>query len=283
MKHIDMSELNDLSFALESLDTRIAMESGFINGIANTIRDVVPNLIFGANKIFASIKGLDKYDLRYLDVKMHIMKRILTEDNFVDISGIPVVIPEGMSSSFHMICEAIQKQVTYANNTYPRLVDYSKFISSLISSSDGRRSLKDYSALMKAVDAERETVSKEYANCIQSGSTKSIADYGDVTENNGNWLLCNQILLDTIEKAKVHKVKDIESFVNEITLLLDNLNTRIRSGTVLDMTTETLKSLSAMTVTIAREVEMYAITLYRLSEIKKCYEESCKKLIKSLN
>lgn len=283
MKHIDLKEIENLNLSLESLDERIAMEAGFISGIATTIRDVVPNIIFAARKAFANIKGLDKHDLRFLDVNYRILERVLGNDTFVNISGLPVVIPEGMSSPFNEVCVSVQKLVNYANNTQPRLTDYAKFISTVISSQDGRKALNDYSTLMKAVDKERDNTASYYNACFQAGSTKAITDYGKAIENNTLWLSCNQTLLETIEQAKLYKVKDISNLVSEVSILLDNLNERIKAGTVLDMSPETLRSLSAMTVTMAREVELYALTMYRLSEVKKCYELSCKNLIKALN
>lgn len=282
MKHIDLSDVSDLSISLENLDERIALEAGFISGIATAIRDAVPNLIFNAKKLFANIKKLDKHDLRFLDVNYTVLERLMGDDTFVNISELPVVVPEGMSSNLFDVCEAVKKLVAYSNNTLPRLQDYSRFIAGIISSADGRKSLNDYSGIMKTVDKERDQVTKPYNDCFQAGSTKAIREYGSVVENNKMWLSCYQSLTDSIEDAKKFKLVDIENSINEITMLLDNLNERIKSGTVLDMSTETLRTLSAMTVTVAREVELYGITMYRLSEVKKCYEISSKDLLKAL-
>lgn len=282
MNYVAIESVENFTLSLESIDERIAMEAGMISSITNMISDLVPNMIFGAKKIYNHFVKLEKPDLRLLMVDERKLKRALNPNSFADLSNIEIAMPEGFSGNTLTLFNCIKENVQYVNNAPPRLQDYIKFISGLISSSEGRRSLSDYSAIMKAVDKEREEQIAKYAANFTPGSVRSMMKYGDVVENNNQWIECISVVRSCMETALKHKIKDVQSQVDIVVRLLDDINSRVSKGTMNDMTPETLRTLSAMTLTMAREVEFYALTMYHLSESKRHYEESSKQLIQCM-
>lgn len=274
--------MQDAITSLESLDGRIALEAQFIKDIANTVRDVIPNMIYGTKKIFNHFRKIEKSDLYMLDLKIHVVERLFKETNYANICDSVAISPEGLSSTYDQLALRVLDCVKYSNNVPPRLNDYSALVSGIINSAENRKSLADYSGVMKQVDVERNNVNDEYGKLFTKGSVKSVRKFSDIIENNTTWLECIPVIEEAMKQATKYKTNDIQKSVDNLSILLDGLNDRVSNGTAVDFTPETLKTLSATTLTVARDVEFYGVTMFRLSETKRCYEETCKNIMKML-
>lgn len=281
MKHLNLNVEAPGVLSLESLNEQIAMESGFVGRIATTLMDVIPNLVHGAKKKLVGTR-LDKYDLRFVDVNKTVMQRAIKEGSYANISDFPVPVPQGFNGNYLQLCDALTQCIVHSNDALQRLQEYSQFLANVISSVDARRSMRDYTGVMKGYDAQREKVSTIYGKLFTTDSVQALSKYGQVVDSNKQWFEVYDALDKLCALGREQKLNVLESTVTEIVALLDALQERITSKTITDMTPETLRSLSAMTVTAAREVEFCAISLYRLSETKKCYETACANLIKAL-
>lgn len=286
MKHIVLGSTSEhfegsLAVSLESIEQRVAIESGVFNSIANSIADVIPSLVHAAKKHFAA-KDIDKWDLRFLDVNYAVLEKALLAANYMDIREIACNCPPAVNATLGEYTSALTSCMEYANGVFGKLTDYSIYLSRILSNKDERRSVRDYSLVAKDNDKARAALALEHDKLLKSGSNRTIARFGEIASSNKDFIEVQVKMVTLLKACQVVKVSDVQALIKNVVELLAALEQASQNKEINDLSPEAFRTLTTLTSVMARDVEFYAITLYRAFQAKVAYEQSAQALIKSL-
>lgn len=277
MKHLNLQQ----HISLESIDESIALEAGMFSNLKHILLDSIPNLIHGAKKLFTF--SHEKYDLTYMEHSYSVIERYLIRANFALINDLELIGPEGMTSKLPVLLDVLIGNMEYSNKSLKILNEFKSYLSTLINNPEARKNLKDNSNQYKNIDRERNIEADKLKGCYTKvNSVKAAFRLDELVSNNTEWLECYKKLEKLLALGKVYDITTYNKTVNECTELLTALEGILKSTDHKAYSPETTKTLSAITLTVAREVEFHFLTVYRITEVKRVYEKSTDMLIKAL-
>jgi hypothetical protein len=136
-------------------------------------------------------------------------------------------------------------------------------------------SSRDLAFLAKR-DAEREHYQKEIGQFFTHGSTTAKSSVGECFTRNADWKPFLNGLGDLRRDAELTKPDVVQATVKDIMDLLDALKNAVHAGELDSSSAATLKNLSEGTLSAAREVEFYSVTMFRVWTLSNITETNMK-------
>lgn len=280
MKTLNIQQDANFMAALESIDQTAALEAFSIGGLANRVADVIPNMVFAAKAAFAKHKT-DKYDLRPLNFNTTILQRAVESASYVSVSSFQVYVPMGFKGNLKDYAMQMTVAVDYANGIIERLIAFNTLVSAVLSDKNTRQSVKNLAVATAEQSKLRDEATESLKGFKNANSRKDRERLGEVYRSMGEVyetaLLTEEILRD----CGSIQLGDIEKFVAEASELLDALSSAAANQQLTGITPEVLKSVASSTLTVARDVELFALLMNEVAQLKVAVQDSAKEMIQA--
>lgn len=267
--------------ALETLCLTAAMEAFSLRAVANRAADIIPNLSHAFSEVLAGQSG-DKYDLRSLSVNVTVLDKALKSANYLEIGKLNVFVPQSFTGNFREYLAVLDMAMNFTNGIQDRMIRFNQLVSAFITDKNSRQSTKDMSTATSSMESEREGVRTQLAQFVKAGSRSDRAQLGSAYRSLAEIKECVIAAGDIVNKANELSVDEVMKMTNDAAELLKALGEQAMAGKVEGMSNESYKSLSSATLTMARDVELHAILMYNVYQVKKAVEHTSEVLITAL-
>lgn len=280
MKHLIVDTVHGIE-ALEALNATVAVEAFSLKAVANRAIDIIPNLSHAFSEVMASSKT-DKYDLKPLNVNLTVLNRAIKSADYMSVGILNVYVPQGFQGNLLEYTVVLNQALNFSNIITERMVKFNQLISAFITDKNTRRSTKDLSLAASTMEQERQGVRDALAVFVKEGSRSDRASLKNVYASMGEISTVSFATLDIITKANETSIEQVQKLTNDASELLKALGDQAMAGQIPDMSAESYRSLSSATLTMARDVELHALLMYAVYQLKKAVEHTSEALIKAL-
>lgn len=277
-------EFENQQVTMESLTrqhTVIAMEAVGLSQMFNAGLAKLPSFL-GNFRSFLT-HTMNPFAPEYVTLNDSKLRRRLDESDYVTLSPLRVVVPEGFKGYWldylALMTESAKPLVSMQSSL---LKPFEMWIAAALNAPDSLKSLAAPHSLngFKAPDIDR--LSKLHAGFF-SGS-QSTSTYGKVFKRNADVPVLTRDLNElTARFAAIPRkeiIKQVESIVDLLSQLLENAKADPETYRI---SGPNLKLIADMTYYVAREVEYYAIYGYQLNDFSRAVNDSYKALEKALD
>lgn len=280
MKTINIEELSGIA-ALEAYNETAALEAFSLRAVANRAADIIPNLAYAFKEVLSSHKG-DKYDLRPVSVNVTVLERALKSANYLEVGKFNVFVPQGFQGNFKDYLTVLNTAMIFTNGIQDRMIRFNQLVSAFLTDKNTRQSTKDLSTATADMESEREGVRKALAQFVREGSRSDRANLQDVFRSLNEVNECVFQASDIVLEANELSVDDVMKLTIDASELLKALGEQAMENKIEGMSNEAYRSLSSATLTMARDVELHALLMFSVYQVKKSLEHTSEALIQAL-
>jgi hypothetical protein len=280
MKTISIEEISGMP-ALEELCNTAALEAFSLRAVANRAADVIPNLAHAFKEVLSSQKT-DKYDLSPLSINTTVLARALKSANYLEIGKFNVFVPQGFKGNFKEYLTVLYTALNFTNGIQDRMIRFNQLVSAFITDKNTRQSTKDLSTATSSMETEREGVRKALAEFVAEGSRSDRGNLKDVYSSLNEVNDCINLGATIINEANKLSINEVTKLANDASELLKALGEQAEEGKIDGMSNEAYKSLSSATLTMARDIELHALLMFNVYQVKKSIEGTSEQLIQAL-
>lgn len=280
MKELHLEEPTGM-VALEALCSTAALEAFSLRAVANRAADIIPNLAHAFREVLAVHKG-DKYDLKPLSVNFTVLDKALNGANYLEVGKLNVFVPQGFIGNFKEYLEVLNQALNFTNSLETRMLKFNQLVSALISDKNTRQSSKDLSTATSGMEQEREGVRQELAKFVKESSRSDRATLQSAYRSLAEIKECAFMTADILDRANQISLDQVRKMTEDASELLKALGEQAMEGKVEGMSNEAYRSLSSATLTMARDVELHAVLMFSVYQVKKSVEHTSDALIQAL-
>jgi hypothetical protein len=280
MKTVNIEELSGIA-ALEAYNETAALEAFSLRAVANRAADIIPNLAYAFKEVLSAHKG-DKYDLRPVSVNTTVLERALKSANYLEVGKFNVFVPQGFQGNFKEYLAVLNTAMVFTNGIQDRMIKFNQLVSAFLTDKNTRRSTKDLSTATNDMESEREGVRKALAQFVREGSRSDRANLQDVFRSLNEVSDCVFSASEIVLEANKLSVDDVMKLTIDASELLKALGEQAMEGKIEGMSNEAYRSLSSATLTMARDVELHALLMFSVYQVKKSLEHTSEALIQAL-
>lgn len=263
----DIATLDDL----RRIDARVSMEGEHLANFAETLRGVVPTLVDTTKSFLGRFTAKDSQltqtekpvALNYGEFRKFV--DLMEKQKYMAIESLRWFVPEGFTGSMVEYTAALELCSIHAEGIIADVLNpYAQFLSRIITSKNATmNTTRDLGFLAKR-DVERESLQTSVGKFFVHGSTGAKTTIGQCFSRNADWKPFFNglgLLRDSSDRVKPEVV---QGQVKDIMGLLDGLKSAVHNGELDGSSSQTLKNLSEGTLSAAREVEFYSVTMFRI-------------------
>jgi hypothetical protein len=280
MKTVNIEELSGIA-ALEAYNETAALEAFSLRAVANRAADIIPNLAYAFKEVLSAHKG-DKYDLRPVSVNTTVLERALKSANYLEVGKFNVFVPQGFQGNIKEYLAVLNTAMVFTNGIQDRMIKFNQLVSAFLTDKNTRRSTKDLSTATNDMESEREGVRKALAQFVREGSRSDRANLQDVFRSLNEVSDCVFSASEIVLEANKLSVDDVMKLTIDASELLKALGEQAMEGKIEGMSNEAYRSLSSATLTMARDVELHALLMFSVYQVKKSLEHTSEALIQAL-
>lgn len=205
----------------------------------------------------------------------------LKDLNYLTVTGLQIQVPEGMSCLMTKYTSVLLDATVTASDLVKVSLDpFQSFLEDVITNKASLSSVTSYSGVMKTLGVARVRLNNEFGKCFKDQSFETVASFGNVFTNKTDYLRA----IDDVEKlnnwlGKV-SIKAIEAKVKRICQLLDTLVEQVNNEVYTDVSKSNLTYLAECAYDIGREVEFFAILIYRIQTVSASMNVASEKVCK---
>jgi hypothetical protein len=263
----DVATLDDL----RRIDARVSMEGEHLANFAETLRGVVPTLVDTTKSFLSRFTAKDSQlsqtekpvVLSYNEFRKFV--DLMEKQKYVAIANLRWFVPEGFSGHMLSYTAALEACALHAEGIIGEVLNpYAQFLSRIITSKNATmNTTRDLGFLAKR-DVQREDLQGIVGKFFVHGSTGAKSTIGDTFSRNADWKPFFNDLGKLRDSSDRVKPEVVQGQVNDIMGLLDGLKSAVHNGELDGSSSQTLKNLSEGTLSAAREVEFYSVTMFRI-------------------
>lgn len=247
---------------------QIALEANVLSNMFNSLRTIFPNIV---NKVKAKLGEVDE-ELKLLEQEgiqlttrdKQIFNK-LKKVNYLDISQIAIVVPEGFESKYLNYGVYIEETLNNLNKLKNEvLVPYKLYLTTFIANRDAKISTVDKTLEYDKLSLARKDSNDTNESFFKIGSVQSKQRLGTVVTRNADIILLNNKVEILENKLKVVNVSDVKNTSKECIVLLDTIIKMLGEKKFSNVSPETAKNLAKGAFEVAKEVEYFAVSYYRV-------------------
>lgn len=208
----------------------------------------------------------------------------LKELNYLDITSIHAQVPEGLKVTLsayqsHLVAAVREYRDIIKDNLTPFL----HFLEDMLTNKTSMSSVTQYSGVLKTLAVKREKLNIAFGTCFEDGSFETSRTFGDVYSSKTDYLAAidqTEILNEWLSKVKT---TEIQKLVTRICDVLDALVAQVNKDVATDMSKTNLKYLADCAYEVGREVEFFALLVYRIQAACASMNFNSEKLAVAMN
>ncbi len=247
---------------------QIALEANVLSNMFNSLRTIFPSIV---NKVKAKLGEVDE-ELKLLEQEgiqlttrdKQIFNK-LKKVNYLDISQIAIIVPEGFESKYLNYGVYIEETLNNLNKLKNEvLVPYKLYLTTFIANRDAKISTVDKTLEYDKLSLARKDSNDTNESFFKIGSVQSKQRLGTVVTRNADIILLNNKVEILENKLKVVNVSDVKNTSKECIVLLDTIIKMLGEKKFSNVSPETAKNLAKGAFEVAKEVEYFAVSYYRV-------------------
>lgn len=265
------------------VDRRIGLEAGILSNFANTLREGIPSMLSSVTSALRSAEIPEDTSKKGVQFHRPEFLRLLEKHNYVHLSALSVFVPEGFKGNLAMYAIALLESAEHANKVVADSINpYNTFLSTLLSSSNARLSSFAELSYLAKKDLARDNLNKEIGKFFNAGSTASKQPMGSVISRNADWQAL-LLTLPRIQKASEEVSRQtVQKSVDECLELIGAVKEGAKAGELDNLSGPMIKQLSQATLSVAREVEFYSVTAFRIGTLNTVVDQSINSVTNAL-
>ncbi len=265
LQRLNLEPLDPL-VALENIDSGIALENFNFKTLGNRISDAIPNVTFAMKQILAK-SSLGKTDKIQYSFNEKVAEKAVAELQYLKVADVNVFVPRGFQGKMYDYLTLVESAYRFAQETSSQLTSYNQFLSLLISNPDTRSSTQDFTANIKDRQAELQTVKSIMTTFFTSKNHTDRAPLGETFSRSGEILDSMHLLKKIVDTSSKNEAKDVLQLVSDCSALLSAVADGAHENRMSNLSPEALKTLSAMTYSMAYEVEFLGAVHFTLGQL----------------
>ena len=200
------------------------------------------------------------------------------------VAPLGVFVPSGFKGKWLPYIELLEKSQKVNDNLYHGLlIPFEKYLASVLTNSDRLKDLSIPAELSKYQSSDTVELNKEFAAFFDN-SNSTEATFGDVVDRLTDIPTITRNLNNVnVEFAKIDR-RALLQRVENVTDMLDSLIENIKNhASEYEMSATAVRTVSDLSMYMAREVEFYTIHGYFLESFTTSVDDSYKRLVQSLS
>lgn len=285
MKHIK-ANIQTLTYEDEmaTMLRRITMESESLNGFASTVASLVPNMATKTKdfitKFFDSNSGVKEVkDIQVLPGDLTEFLLLMERRDYMGIAPMAINVPEGFTGDLVAYTAFLLDSAEHSQRIISDILNpFNTFLSSLVTNKDAQRRVQQDLVFLAKADAQRNKLNQESSRFFKHGSNQARLELGKAIRRNADWRQVFINLRKATEEIQKTPNSSVQNVVNDCVSLLNAIKSSSESQELDKISPEMLKTLADRTLTVAKEVEFFAITSFRIIVANTVMEQNVKQL-----
>lgn len=248
-----------------------------LSDFSNTVADIVPKLVKATKGFFVTLietRGL-AFGTHPLREDISGITAILKKYNYVDLMKLGIYVPEGFKGDLAGYVDLLEKSTDHALGLVDKVISpFNTYLASLLSTPDAIKDSQAPNIYLGKINKDRDELNNQIGKHFDSSSTQTRIPMGDAVKRMADWEHV-MLKINAINKALANtKNETVQKSVDACIELLDSCQAAAKSGQFNQITAANLKALSESTLSIAREVEFYAVTRQRVKILSTAMDDS---------
>lgn len=256
-------KFDNFTYSMEACIEGIAVEMSVFANAIDTIKKFVPSLIRGVREKAKFIfSKLGKMDNITKDQRKAI--ELVKSTEYTALSELAVYVAEGYKGNLVEYVDALDKAVDHMYTVVNVVKEYKTFLSIILTNKEKRLSVDDSRYIYNNSQTDAETVDALVNKFFVKNSYKTKVKFGDVFDRNSEvevFIRKMEALRKKVDTIDLNALKnDVDSASDLLEMFIKNVN----KGDINDVSPEVLKNLSTGAYQIAKDVEWFAASRYRI-------------------
>lgn len=212
------------------------------------------------------------------------LESLLAKNNYMDIEGLFVTIPEGMVVDYATYIKTLAKAAEYSKETYEKtLTKISMYLAMLVTDTNRKFDSQGLVTDLRKRQTEREAIAASMAKESDGNLNDVRAPIGKVVSRNGDWkTIFNDFenvgrVLNSIDRNKLDRK------IRESVQYMDTIIAKIKRGELEGVSPETVTSLGEAILQAGHDLEFISVTLFRGVACAQALNQAGNDLIKMLS
>ena len=244
----------------------IAMEVFSTANVGDMLKRAFPVLVAEVKDLFGTIDPAAPAIPLPKDAKAFISE--IKKHRYLDISPLTAYVPAGLEATYDIYETKLRHAVEHCDGIFERVLNpYASYLSQLITNKEAQLETINKRAYHKQMELTRDEINKEIGSVFKKGSTVTQSSLGSVVSRNNDWEPVMQRVFLLSDRMNRIDRKALTKKITECSQLLDTLHGMIRRGEMMGVTPEVVENLSEGAYQVARELEFYSVTFYRVQAL----------------
>lgn len=194
--------------------------------------------------------------------------KALSGVEYMSISKISLVVPEGLNKPMRDYLDALEKSCAVSTGFIENsVIPFERFLADISSKKTSVSNSGKYMVVQSNVDVDIAKANALLGKCFSNGSHNAYSTFGKTFGSIRDYIDCEK-RCDALNQwlAKVD-LGDLKKRLAHISQLTDTIIEYIDNGKLADVSPINLKYLSQTAYNIGKEVEFFAILLYRIQTV----------------
>lgn len=261
--------------------TQASVDSMAMESLSLALTNAVPAIVNGFTAIINSIKPETVGIETKLDTKSIVGK--INDYPYVNLSQLPLPVPEGMNVKYHRYLEALDAAVTRTERLQSTIDNFIQYTSDILTNSTSRLKTDFNQKGYQQIESEREALYAGLGACFLKGANHAALKYNKVVDRNREWAGIYSKATDLAVRINSIDRKKLLKTSNHLKELLNKVKQTAERGGFDVSSPEVIKNLSEGSYQVASELEFYAVCYYRLQVLAAVLKQDSEVLAKATN
>lgn len=259
----------------------VSMEAFSLPNVTDLVKRIIPGMILDMKSYIGTLSFTDSA-INLTSNQKSLIKE-LPKHTYNDLSHLIVFVPEGLDVNYKQYLEALKLSLNQTDLVIEELGNYTTFLSRLVTNSDDLISTDYAKNKYKAIQEELEHASDVTSKCFKKNSTDTEKKYSNIVRNNSELKEVVEEMNTLITRIEAVDKKVITKKVNEASELLTIIYNKIKRGDMDNISPEMVSKISDYTYIIAKYLEFYSVTYYRVKAFTSAVNQTIDKVNEIIN
>lgn len=256
---------------LEVYRRRVALEATLDVANMGVLFDrVFPSIA----KSFTGFMDLFSHNNPTIDLshKQEKFLREIPKHKYLDIAPLLAYTPEGLKVTYTTYADELQPAVDHASKVLSVSLNvFSAYLSQLLTTNDGVNSSNSMKRVFSDWEKQRDHLNKGLGKCFDQGSRTEVS-IDRVIDRNGDWSKLLHTLEAMVVTMNTVNHSALKKKIDECVQLIEAVKNKGERGEMKSITPQVMDNLADGAYSVAREVEFYVATYYKVEAFSKAVD-----------
>jgi hypothetical protein len=243
---------------------QIAMESGVLSNMVNSIKNIFPDLINTLRNSFSQTENLPKIEITLTADQKFLIKEI-SQFKYIDIAELSTQVPEGFIGNYIDYSKELIRVIDDLSDVNGKVLQpYSIYLSTFLTNKDAKYNTKDQTRLYNNMKNVREQHIKAIGHFFKDSSSTSKVKIGQVVKRNSDFQTVYNETGIIAKKIYSINLKTLNENVKRCLDMLDMIIEKIQKGEIEHVSPEVTQNLAFGAYEVARELEFFSVVYFKV-------------------